>query len=194
MKRFLLSLSVLLAAVALTACSQKAKWNHEQKKAMRENLRQYRDMIYLQDLTDPEFMIFTDSVTGDIEAVYPIYTSFIEMDGAEDTVDMFVVGAIVEQLDADAHNMRHIYPYRYLVAEGLLPDKLSHDQQHSSYQCLAQKVNSHFYSMEQFLYAILADTTANSQMAQFQQQCANELFDWVIEIDEVDIVPAAPSK
>jgi hypothetical protein len=48
--------------------------------------------------------------------------------------------------------------------------------------------------MEQFLYAILADTTANSQMAQFQQQCANELFDWVIEIDEVDIVPAAPSK
>jgi hypothetical protein len=131
MKRFLLSLSVLLAAVALTACSQKAKWNHEQKKAMRENLRQYRDMIYLQDLTDPEFMIFTDSVTGDIEAVYPIYTSFIEMDGAEDTVDMFVVGAIVEQLDADAHNMRHIYPYRYLVAEGLLPDKLTHDQQHS---------------------------------------------------------------
>ena len=62
------------------------------------------------------------------------------------------------------------------------------------YQCLAQKVNSHFYSMEQFLYAILADTTANSQMAQLQQQCANELFDWVIEIDEVDIVPAAPSK
>ena len=66
MKRFLLSFSILLAAVALTACSQKAKWNHEQKKAMRENLRQYRDMIYLQDLTDPEFLIFTDSVTGDI--------------------------------------------------------------------------------------------------------------------------------
>lgn len=194
MKRFLLSLSVLLVAVALTACSQKAKWNHEQKKAMRENLRQYRDMIYLQDLTDPEFMIFTDSVTGDIEAVYPVYTSFIEMDGAQDTVDMFVVGAIVEQLDADAHNMRHIYPYRYLVAEGLLPDKLTHDQQHSFYTCLAQKVNSHFYSMEQFLLAILADTTASSQMAQFQQQCANELFDWVIEIDEVDIIPVAPSK
>ena len=90
MKRFLLSLTILLAAVALTACSQKAKWNHEQKKAMRENLRQYRDMIYLQDLTDPEFLIFSDSVTGDIEAIYPVYTTFIEMDGAQDTVDMFV--------------------------------------------------------------------------------------------------------
>ncbi|MBR2628232.1 MAG: hypothetical protein IKD24_00965, partial [Alistipes sp.] len=125
MKRFLLSLTILLAAVALTACSQKAKWNHEQKKAMRENLRQYRDMIYLQDLTDPEFLIFSDSVTGDIEAIYPVYTTFIEMDGAQDTVDMFVLTAIVEELDADAHNMRHIYPYRYLVSEGILPDRLT---------------------------------------------------------------------
>ena len=117
MKKILLSLSILLTFVVITGCSKKAKWNHEQKKAMRENLHQYRDMIYLQDLTDPEFLIFTDSVTGDIEAVYPIYTSFIEMDGAQDTVDMFVLTAIVDELKADAHNMRHIYPYRYLVSE-----------------------------------------------------------------------------
>ncbi len=190
MKRFLLSFSILLAAVALTACSQKAKWNHEQKKAMRENLRQYRDMIYLQDLTDPEFLIFTDSVTGDIEAVYPVYTTFVEMEGAQDTVDMFVLTTIVEELNADAHNMRHIYPYRYLVSEGMLPDRLTHEQQRDFYRCLAQKVNSQFISMEQFLMAIVSDTTSHSTMKQLQSECANDLFDWVIEVEEVDIIPA----
>ena len=190
MKKILLSLSLIMAAVAIVGCSQKAKWNHDQRKAMRENLRQYRDMIYLQDLTDPEFLIFTDSVTGDIEAVYPVYTSFIEMDGVQDTIDMFVMTAIIDELDADAHNMRHIYPYRYLVSEGILPDRLTHEQQRDFYRCLAQKVNNTFLTVEQFLMAIVADTTANSTIKQLQGECANELFNWVIEVEEVDITPA----
>ena len=190
MKKILLSLTLIMAAVAIVGCSQKAKWNHDQRKAMRENLRQYRDMIYLQDLTDPEFLIFTDSVTGDIEAVYPVYTSFIEMDGVQDTIDMFVMTAIIDELDADAHNMRHIYPYRYLVSEGILPDRLTHEQQRDFYRCLAQKVNNTFLTVEQFLMAIVADTTANSTIKQLQGECANELFNWVIEVEEVDITPA----
>ena len=190
MKKILLSLSILLAFVAITGCSKKAKWNHEQKKAMRENLRQYRDMIYLQDLTDPEFLIFTDSVTGDIEAVYPIYTSFIEMDGAQDTVDMFVLTAIVDELNADAHNMRHIFPYRYLVSEGILPDRLTHEQQRDFYRCLAQKVDNTFPTVETFLLALATDSTATSKITELQAQCANELFEWVIEVEEVDIIPA----
>lgn len=190
MKKILLSLTLIMATVAIVGCSQKAKWNHDQRKAMRENLRQYRDMIYLQDLTDPEFLIFTDSVTGDIEAVYPVYTSFIEMDGVQDTIDMFVMTAIIDELDADAHNMRHIYPYRYLVSEGILPDRLTHEQQRDFYRCLAQKVNNTFLTVEQFLMAIVADTTANSTIKQLQGECANELFNWVIEVEEVDITPA----
>ena len=190
MKKILLSLTLIMATVAIVGCSQKAKWNHDQRKAMRENLRQYRDMIYLQDLTDPEFLIFTDSVTGDIEAVYPVYTSFIEMDGVQDTIDMFVMTAIVDELDADAHNMRHIYPYRYLVSEGILPDRLTHEQQRDFYRCLAQKVNNTFLTVEQFLMAIVADTTANSTIKQLQGECANELFNWGIEVEEVDITPA----
>ena len=190
MKKILLSLTLIMAAVAIVGCSQKAKWDHEQRKAMRENLRQYRDMIYLQDLTDPEFLIFTDSVTGDIEAVYPVYTSFIEMDGMQDTIDMFVMTAIIDELDADAHNMRHIYPYRYLVSEGILPDRLTHEQQRDFYRCLAQKVNNTFLTVEQFLLAIVADTTSTSTIKKLQSECANELFNWVIEVDEVEITPA----
>lgn len=190
MKKILLSLTLIMAAVAIVGCSQKAKWNHDQRKAMRENLRQYRDMIYLQDLTDPEFLIFTDSVTGDIEAVYPVYTSFIEMDGVQDTIDMFVMTAIIDELDADAHNMRHIYPYRYLVSEGILPDRLTHEQQRDFYRCLAQKVNNTFLTVEQFLMAIVADTTSTSTIKKLQGECANELFNWVIEVEEVEITPA----
>jgi hypothetical protein len=187
MKRILLSLS-LLALFCATGCSQQARWNHKQKEAMREAMRQYRDMVYLEDLTEPEFVIFTDGVATEIEEVYPVYTAFIEMPGVNDTVDMFVVTTIVEELNADAHNMRHIYPYRYLVSEGMLPDKLSLEQQRQFYKCFAQKVNQQFATMEQFIGAVLADTTAQSQIAQLQSQCANDLFDWVIEVDEVDVI------
>ena len=48
------------------------------------------------------------------------------MQGVDDTVDMVVVSTIVDELDADAHNMRHIYPYRALVAQGVLPAGLDH--------------------------------------------------------------------
>lgn len=188
MKKILLSFMLLAVAATFTGCSQQAKWNHKQKKAMREALREYRDMVYLADLTEPEFVIFTDDVANDIETVYPVYTTFIEMPGVNDTVDMFVVTTIVEELNADAHNMRHIYPYRYLVSEGMLPDKLSFEQQHQFYKCFAQKVNQQFNSMSQFFNAVMADTTAQSTISQLQSQCANELFDWVIEVDEVDII------
>jgi hypothetical protein len=83
--------------------------------------------------------------------------------------------------------MRHLYPYRYLVSQGVLPDKLSHEQQRDFYKCFAQKVNSSFSSVNQFINAILADTSATSIITQMQQQCASDLFDWVIEVDEVEI-------
>ena len=186
---------MLLSVVAVTSCSQKAKWNHKQKQAMREALREYRDMIYLQDLTEPEFVIFTDGVAFDIEEAYPVYTTFIEMPGVNDTVDMFVVTSIIEQLNADAHNMRHLFPYRYLVSQGLLPDKLTHDQRHAFYKCLAEKVNNYYTSVNDFLSDVLKSTTdSKSQISKFQSECANDLFDWVIEVTEVDIVEPAQTQ
>lgn len=188
MKRILITISILTLALASIGCSQQKKWNQKQKQQMRDALRQYREMIYLQDLTDPEFIIFTDDVATDIETAYPVYATFMQIPGVNDTVDMFVVTTIIEQLQEDAHNMRHLYPYRYLVSQGILPDKLTHEQQREFYMCFAQKVNNTYTNLNQFINAILADTSSSSQITQMQQQCANDLFNWVIEVDEVEVV------
>ena len=53
MKKILLCVSLLsMFAAGFVGCSQKREWNHEQRKAMREALRSYRQMVYLDDLTD----------------------------------------------------------------------------------------------------------------------------------------------
>ena len=187
MKKILLCVSLLsMFAAGFIGCSQSRQWNHEQRKAMREALRSYRQMVYLDDLTDAEFVIFTDQVAGELEGNYPVYTTFVEMPGVTDTVDMVVVTTIVDELNADARNMRHIFPYNYLVAQGVLPAGLDHEQQKAFYNCFAGKVNATYNTMSQFFNAILADTTDMSQLRQMEGQCANDLFDWVIT--EVDVI------
>lgn len=148
-------------------------------------------MVYLDDLTDAEFVLFADGVANDLEGAYPVYTTFIEMPGVDDTVEMVVVTAIVDELNADAHNMRHIYPYNYLVSQGILPAGLTRDQQKAFYQCFAGKVNAAYNTVSQFFNAVLADTTDLSQIRRMESQCANDLFEWsVTEIDVVETVPA----
>ncbi len=187
MKKILLSFSLLaLFATGFIGCSQQREWNREQRKAMREALRDYRKMVYLNDLTDAEFQLFADEVATALETSYPFYTTFIAMPGVNDTVDVVVVETIVEELDADARNMRHIYPYNYLVAQGVLPAGLDHGQLRAFYTCFAGKVNATFNSMGQFFNAILADTTSHSQIRQLESQCAADLFNWTVT--EIDII------
>lgn len=195
MKKILLCVPLLaMFAAGLIGCSQQRQWNHEQRKAMREALRSYRQMVYLDDLNDAEFVLFTDDVAGQLENSYPVYVEFVEMQGMDDTVDMVVVSTIVDELDADAHNMRHIYPYSALVAQGVLPAGLDHSQQKAFYTCFAGKVNATYATMDQFFNAILADTTDLSQIRQLESQCANDLFSWVVtEIDITESVPASPA-
>ena len=192
MKKILLCASLLAVfAAGFAGCSQRRDWNREERKAMRDALRSYRQMIYLDDLTDSEFVLFSDGVAGELENAYPVYTTFIQMPGVNDTVDMFVVTTIVEELDADAHNMRHIFPYDYLVGQGVLPAGLDRSQQNAFYTCLAGKVNATYSTMEQFFNAVLADTTDLSQLRRLEGQCADELFDWTVtEIDVIESVPA----
>lgn len=196
MRKIVHILLLVVAIITIASCSKQAKWNHEQKEALKKALKTYREMVYLQDLTEPEFVIFTDDVANDVESAYPVYATFMQIPSIDDTLDMFVVTAIVEQLNEDATNMRHLYPYRTLVKQGILPDKLSHDERHAFYKCLAQKVNNYYTSVDEFLSDVIkSDTSAQSQIGKFQSECANDLFDWVIEVTEVDVIePAQPAQ
>jgi hypothetical protein len=82
--------------------------------------------------------------------------------------------------------MRHLYPYRDLVAAKILPDGLTRAQQNDFYKCFADAVDNTYANAEQLVNAIVADTVQNSQIAQMQAACANNLFGWTIEIIEVD--------
>lgn len=186
MKKTLLLGAVVGLFLTIGGCKQKSKqWNHEERRAVRQALNEYRQMLYLEDLTDAEFGLFADDVALDLESSYPVYAEFVELPGVQDTVEMVVVSSIVEQLNADGRNMRHLYPYDYLVAQGILPAGLSREQRHAFYNCFAQQVNNTFRTMGRFFNAILADTTANSQIAQIESHCANQLFDWEVTITEV---------
>jgi len=195
MKKILLCVPLLaIFAAGFFGCSQQRQWNHEQRKAMREALRSYRQMVYLDDLNDAEFVLFSDEVAGQLENSYPVYMEFVQMQGVDDTVDMVVVSTIVDELNADARNMRHIYPYNYLVAQGVLPAGLDHEQQKAFYNCFAAKVNATYATMDQFFNAILADTSDMSQIRRLESQCANDLFSWVVtEVDVIETVPATPA-
>ena len=68
MKKILLCVPLLaIFAAGFFGCSQQRQWNHEQRKAMREALRSYRQMVYLDDLNDAEFVLFSDEVAGQLE-------------------------------------------------------------------------------------------------------------------------------
>lgn len=195
MKKIVHILLLAMTIIATASCSKQARWNHEQKEALKKALKTYREMVYLQDLTEPEFVIFTDDVAGNVESAYPVYATFMQLPSIDDTLDMFVVTTIVEQLNEDATNMRHLYPYKTLVKQGILPDKLTHDERHAFYKCLAQKVNNYYATVDEFLSDVIkSDTSAQTQIGKFQSECANDLFDWVIEVTEVDVIGPATTQ
>lgn len=179
MKKRLITSLLALTAITLIACtSSQSGWTHEQRKTMCRALHEYREMVYLEELTDAEFFIFSDNVTDEMEAAYPLYANILALPDMSETVDTFVTTAIVEQLDADGTNMQHIYPYRNLVKEGTLPKGLSRQQRRAFYKCLARKVNNEYSDFEQFFSAVVANTTNKGQIASMEAACAMELFDW----------------
>lgn len=187
MRRFLLSLVLLAVMVAAAGCSpKKREWRDGERRAVRDEVRAYRDMAYLNNLAELEFEEFADDVVGYIEVDYPIYTTFVELPSKGDTVEVYVVSTIVNRLNADAHNMRNIYPYPWLVAEGILPANLDHQAQRAFYECFARRVRNTFNSTTAFFNAVINEAST-AQIVTLQEQCAADLFDWDIIIEE-DIV------
>lgn len=187
MKRFFLLVTTLIMATAMIAgCSKREeRWREEEREALRQELEAYREMIYLNNLANEEFDAFSYDVVDAVEFDYPVYTTFVEMPGAGDTLQVYVVSTIVEELDTDPHNMRNIYPYPMLVAEGVLPAGLNGRGQRAFYECFAGKVDNNFASTADFFNAILADTLPTSVISTMQRDCASSLFGWSVDVSEV---------
>lgn len=188
MKKSLLFFAIAMGVVALVGCTEKRGWNHDDRKAVRNEIDNYRDMVYLEDLEVVEFDDFSGDVIEAIEIDYPTYALYYELPGRGDTLDVYVVSTIVERLDTDPHNLRHIFPYSWLVAEGVLPAGLDKQAQRAFYDCLSQKVKRQYHTSRRFLYALMNDPNAGNVVMQMQNDCAMELFDWGMEVDETVVV------
>ena len=77
-------------------------------------------------------------------------------------------------------------PYPWLVAEGILPANLDHQAQRVFYECFARRVRNTFNSTTAFFNAVVNEAST-AQIVALQEQCAADLFDWDIIIEE-DIV------
>lgn len=188
MKKSLLFFAIAMGVVTLVGCTEKRGWNHDDRKAVRNEIDNYRDMVYLEDLEVVEFDDFSGDVIEAIEIDYPTYALYYELPGRGDTLDVYVVSTIVERLDTDPHNLRHIFPYSWLVAEGVLPAGLDKQAQRAFYDCLSQKVKRQYHTSRRFLYALMNDLNAGNAVMQMQNDCAMELFDWGMEVDETVVV------
>lgn len=188
MKKSLLFFAIAMGVVALVGCTEKRGWSHDDRKAVRNEIDNYRDMVYLEDLEVVEFDDFSGDVIEAIEIDYPTYALYYELPGRGDTLDVYVVSTIVERLDTDPHNLRHIFPYSWLVAEGVLPAGLDKQAQRAFYDCLSQKVKRQYHTSRRFLYALMNDPNAGNVVMQMQNDCAMELFDWCMEVDETVVV------
>ena len=181
-------MTMVAVATSIVGCSQQRRWNDKEREELRRELRAYRDMVYLDNLAEAEFNAFSGDVVEAIEIDYPIYTTFIELPSRGDTVEVYVVSTIVEELKANPHNMRNIYPYPMLVEEGILPAGLNHQAQRAFYECFARKVKQYYPSTLAFFNAVVGDTASQTTLTNMQMQCASDLFDWGIEIDETVVI------
>lgn len=195
MKKSLLLIAIAAGMITMVGCTDKRGWNKKERDEVRNEVRAYRDMVYLDNLADVEFDLFSGDVVEAVEFDYPVYTAFYELPGRGDTLDIYVVSTIVERLDDNAHNLRHIYPYSWLVAEGILPAGLDRQAERAFYDCLSHKIRRHYHTSRNFIHAIMNDPKASATIEDMQMACAAELFDWgieSIEIDEsVEITPAS---
>lgn len=174
---------LLLCAASFSACSSKKEWNTSQRQQMRDRLRAYREWVYLNDMTDAEYMVFTDGVVGTLEEYYPNYGVLVTYPAVEDTIAQVVVATIVTDIKTDARNMRHLFPYNHLVQQGVLPKGMSRDQLKAYYQCLADKINDGYISMRSFLWQAMQQRVDTTRVGQFQRSCAQDLsLDVVVDV------------
>ena len=65
----------------MVGCSQEQRWGMKQREELRKELRAYRDMVYLDNLAEAEFINFSGDVVEAIEIDYLYFCARAEMDG-----------------------------------------------------------------------------------------------------------------
>lgn len=168
-------LTCLLLLSAVWSCSDKAQWNREQRREMRDYLKSYRQSAYVNNLSDAEYVVFTEGVSDQLEEKYPDYKKFTRMPAMNDTVNAVVVTYVANQIAADPHNMRYIFPYDQMVGSDILPPGMNREQKRTFYACLADKVNRQWGSYSAFINQIYWGHVDSRQIAILQQECASSM-------------------
>lgn len=193
MQRFIKTVAVALGlaafifsiGVVVPSCGRKG-WDEKQRKEAREMLRQWRDMVYLRSLTDMEFAIFANEVADILEEQYPSYVEFIEMPMVGDSVETVVIATIVTEIKASPSRLRHLFPYKELVRQEILPDGLGAISQEDFYNCLAEKVNMVYGSMQEFVWDAAYSRLDDVVIAQMLRRCAAPFWDVDLTIVEIN--------
>ncbi|MFI3263845.1 MAG: hypothetical protein SNG38_02540 [Rikenellaceae bacterium] len=175
MKKSLSFALLITSALFILSCSSPKSWNAAQRVEFITMLDPYRNMVYLDEFNDAEYLVFTTDISTDAENSYPVYTEFISMPALKDTLDVWVVSSIVEDLNTDAANMRYLYPYHTLVEQGILPEGMDHAARKAFYECFAQKVNASFASLETFFYAVITNSIEPNIISDMQSACSPEV-------------------
>ena len=158
--------------IYLSGCTQREKWNEEQRREAREMLREWREIAYLNALSEAEFEVFSAEVTNLLESRWPSYVEFIELPMVGDSVEVVVVATIVKDIKANAHNMRYLFPYPTLVSAGILPEGLTPHQQKEYYMCLANSVDNVFGSVQSFVWGAINSSLDDMAIAYMLRDCA----------------------
>lgn len=135
-------------------------------------LQQWREIAYLNALSEVEFEIFSAEVADLLEERWPSYVEFIEMPMVGDSVEVVVVATIAADIKTNAHNMRHLFPYATLVDAGVLPDGLTEHQQREFYMCLAGEVDMVFGSVQNFVWGAIYSSLDDVVIARILRDCA----------------------
>lgn len=164
---------LLLTAVAF-ACTTEKKWTEEQKIKFKDHIRQIENLAYLHNIDQEQFDLLSENVANSIEVYNPVYTVFIALPSSEDTIKTYVVSDLSFRLDSDSRTLRSLYPYRLLVAEGILEPGLTHQQKNAFYDCFSSKILDRYESMEFFLGALSYGNKAQMEAVKLQKECAEE--------------------
>ncbi|MFI3285064.1 MAG: hypothetical protein R3Y08_00255 [Rikenellaceae bacterium] len=170
MRKSLLSAIVVLMLLTI-GCSQPTKWTDDERVEFAATIDNYRDMVYLNEFNNAEFVLFANNISTDVERSYPIYSQLVVMPSYNDSLDMWVVASIIEDIDADATSLRYLYPYRTLINQGILADSLSVEQLNDFYRCLSGKINNNYESVENFFYKVLTNDVESSQIERVAKEC-----------------------